>query len=77
MTGEPSDVVMLTSVANEAEAAIILAALEDGGVFATMTGELTSGLRACAPGEVHVLVRRADLSAAEGILDQHETFEAD
>ncbi len=77
MTGEPSDIVVLTSVATEAEAAIILAALEDGGLLATMTGELTSGLRAIAPGEVHVLVCRADLSAAEGILNQHETFESD
>ena len=77
MTGELSDVVVLTSVATEAEAAMIVAALEDGGLRATMTGELTSGLRAAAPGEVQVLVCRADLSAAKQILGNYRTHEPD
>ncbi len=77
MAGEVSDVVVLTSVATEAEAVMIVAVLEDSGLRATITGELTSGFRASAPGEVGVLVCRAELRAAKQILDNRRTHQPD
>ena len=61
-------VVAVTTAASEIEAAIIVTALEEQGFKAQMSGQLTSGFRAEAPGEVRVLVRRGDLQRAEETL---------
>ncbi|MHC5002688.1 MAG: putative signal transducing protein [Planctomycetota bacterium] len=73
MPEDPDQPVTLTTAGSEGEAAIIVAALEDSGFKAQMSGQLTSGFRAEAPGEVRVLVRRADLeSAREALRQLHE-----
>ncbi len=68
MAEDPNRVVVLTTVPTEAEAATIVAALDGGGIQARITGELTSGFRAEAPGDVRVLVREADLEQARELL---------
>ena len=60
----------LTSVRNEMEASVIVAALEEQGVQATMAGVHTAQFRAEAPGWVEVLVAEHDLPAAEAVLDK-------
>ena len=59
---------VLVSVANEMQAALIVNTLEDHGIRATATGDFTSGFRAEAPGDVRVLVKRSDLSEAREVL---------
>ena len=61
-------VVLLTSAPNEMEAGVIVGALEERGIKATMTGTYTSGFRAEAPGWVQVLVGEDDLAAAKEVL---------
>ena len=56
-------------VATEAEGAMIVAALDNAGIDAQMEGALTSALRAEAPGEVGILVRASDASAARRVID--------
>ncbi len=68
MADDPNQVVVLTAVPTEAQAEMIVAALEAQGLQARTTGALTSGLRAGAPGGVQVLVRQADLEQARAIL---------
>jgi Putative prokaryotic signal transducing protein len=63
-------VALLTSAPNEMEAGIIVGALEERGIKATMTGTFTSGFRAEAPGWVQVLVADDDLAAAQEVLDE-------
>jgi hypothetical protein len=73
MPQDPDQPVVLTLASNEAEAAIIVAALEEQGFRAEMAGQLTAGFRAEAPGGVKVLVRRADLEGARAALEElHE-----
>jgi hypothetical protein len=50
------------------EAAAIVHALADRGIFARTIGGWTSGLRAMAPGEVGVVVGEADLARAKEVL---------
>ena len=69
MPEDPDRPVVLTSVPGEAQAVMIVAALEERGVQARTQGELTSGFRAEAPGQVQVLVRHSDLERAREILD--------
>jgi len=52
------------------EAGIIVGALEEAGIKATMTGTYTSGFRAEAPGWVQILVSEEDLAAANEILEE-------
>jgi hypothetical protein len=63
-------VALLTSTPTEMEAGIIVGALEERGIRATMTGTYTAGFRAEAPGWVQVLVSEADLAAAKEILEE-------
>ncbi len=63
-------IVRLTSTPLEAEAGIIVAALEQQGIKATMTGEATAGFRAEAPGWVQVLVAEDDLARAANVLNE-------
>jgi len=62
-------VVPLTSAPSEMEAGIILAALEDNGIKATMSGVYTAGFRAEAPGQVQILVSQQDLARAQQVLE--------
>jgi hypothetical protein len=61
------------------DAGFIVAALDEHGIKATMTGEATAGFRAEAPGWVQVLVAERDLPHAQSVLDalQHEVDEID
>jgi len=65
MTTDPHSPEVLTSVANEVQAAALVAALEVRGVHATTTGGFTAGFRAEAPGQVNIIVRRQDLPRAK------------
>jgi len=67
--------VVLASCADEAEAALLVAALEARGIEAQITGALTSGFRAEVPGGVQVLVRRSDMDRATEALRDVESEE--
>lgn len=64
MTTDKSRPVVLTTRETEAEAALLAAALEEQGLEAMITGGLTSGFRAEAPGQVGILVHEVDLEHA-------------
>ena len=64
--------VVLTSLPSEAQAAILVAALVGDGIHAEMSGTLTSGFRAEAPGNVKVLVMPDDYERAQEILKENE-----
>ena len=68
MPDDPNRPVVLTTAATEAQAALIVAALEERGVQAQATGGYTSGFRAAATGEVRILVRQSDLERARDAL---------
>lgn len=68
--------VVLTTRPNEAQAALLVAALEGRGVKAEATGGFTAGFRAEAPGEVSILVRACDLERAREALREIEAGEA-
>jgi hypothetical protein len=65
MADDPNRPCELLSVANEIEAAGIVTALAAYDIVASTTGAFTSGLRAEAPGDVHIVVRRSDLDRAK------------
>ena len=65
------DVVVLTSVLTEPEAAMIVAALKQDDIDAVTEGALPSGMRAEAPGDVRILVRRADVDLAKARLIEY------
>jgi hypothetical protein len=60
----------LTSVPSELEASLIVAALRDDGLDASMTGIYTAGFRAEAPGQVQVQVADRDLLRAKSVLEE-------
>ncbi len=68
MSTDPQSPVVLSTVANDAEAAAIIAALEEQGIKAEATGGFTAGFAALAPGDVQVVVRQADAERARQIL---------
>ena len=68
MSDDPDRAVVLTTAATEVEGAMIVAALEEHGVQAQMTGALTSGFRAEAPGGLQIIVRYGDLDQAQSAL---------
>ncbi len=70
MAGESNDPVFLTSAPSDAEAALIVAALEDRGINAHSTGELTAGFRAEGPGVVRILVPASELEAAREVWEE-------
>ena len=77
MADDPNRPVVLTTRPTEAQAALIVAALEDRGVQAQATGGFTSGFRAEAPGDVRVLVRECDFERARKALHDIEAGPAD
>ena len=68
MADDPNQPIVLTKVPTEAEAAMIVAALENQGVVAHATGALTSGFRTEVPSGVQILVRQEDLERAREAL---------
>ena len=65
MPVDPNDLKVIASVPSEIEATEIAAAIEDLGIRAVVSGGLTSGFKAAAPGDVKVLVKHADAGRAE------------
>jgi hypothetical protein len=70
MNSDPDGPVTLTTAAHEIEAAAIIGYLEQCGIKAISAGGYTSGFKAEAPGNVAVLVRRADLARARQALEE-------
>lgn len=59
---------VLIGAPTEAEASIIVGFLADRRIAARAVGGFTAGFRAEAPGDVSVLVKRADLERAQNAL---------
>jgi pheromone shutdown protein TraB len=72
MADHSDHIVPLTSAPDEMEAGIIVAALEEHGIKATMSGVYTSGFRAEAPGQVQILIAERDLARAQEVLELAE-----
>ena len=70
MTATLDRIVVLTTLRTEMEAGLIVAALDEAGVPATITGDTTSGFRAEAPGRVQVNIAEADQERALEVLQQ-------
>lgn len=68
MTTTAANPTKLTEVHTDMEAAMIVAALEEHGIEAHLTGEFTSGFKAEAPGNVNILVSETDLTRAQQVL---------
>lgn len=64
--------IVLTTVMSEAEAAILVAQLEDHGIPAQISGGLTGGFRAEAPGSVKILVHEENMERAKAFLAERE-----
>jgi Putative prokaryotic signal transducing protein len=77
MTHQPEHIKRLTSTLLEMEAGVIVSALEENGIKATLTGVATAGFRAEAPGWVHVLVAEEDLPRAQSVLDEVRKNQSD
>jgi hypothetical protein len=72
MAERAQEMTKLIEVRSEAQAAMIVAALEDAGIRAYMQGGLTAGFRAEAPGGVEVMVERADIGRAQEVLRERK-----
>ena len=77
MSKRPDDLDVLTAVATEVEAAMIVDALKDEGIDASAEGGLTAGLRAEVPGDVRVIVRHEDIDKAQKVLAEYEKGQTD
>ncbi len=77
MTSDSERLEALTSTPNESQAAMIVAALKDGGIEAVAEGGLTAGFRAETFGEVKVMVREKDLDAARAALAEFKDVMSD
>jgi hypothetical protein len=76
VTEDPNNPVILMSASSEMEAAPIVSALREEGIEVTTTGDLTSGFRAYAPGEVQLIVRQRDLEQARAAVERFEQNDA-
>ncbi len=70
MSNKPA---ILKSVPTEIEANLIKGLLTGHGIETDIEGILTSGFRAEAPGQVHIVVHEDDLQKAQEILDEINT----
>jgi len=68
MSAEPNHPEVLTTAANDLEAAPLLAALAELGIETTSTGSFTADFRAEAPGRVRIVVKHEDLARAKEAL---------
>lgn len=64
--------VTLIRTDDEISGSIVVAALENAGIKATMTGGFTAGFRAEAPGYVNIVIRQRDLERAREVLKSTE-----
>ncbi len=69
-TTDPDRPIVLATYPTEIWASMLVAKLRDEGIFTEMSGALTAGFRAEAPGGVHVLVRTRDAKRAGEILEE-------
>tara|TARA_R110002111_G_scaffold133330_1_gene199169 strand:- start:482 stop:751 length:270 start_codon:yes stop_codon:yes gene_type:complete len=72
MTSDPDHLEALTSTLNESRAAMIVAALKDGGIDAVAEGGLMANFRGECYSEVKVMVRSRDLEAARAALAEYK-----
>lgn len=72
MKADAANIVTLTSVANDLEAATILSVLEEHGIAARAVGGFTARFRAEAPGDVQILVKQHELAQAQDLLSELE-----
>ena len=77
MADPSSSPCVLSSVANEVEAAGMVTALAEYGIEASMVGGFTAGFKAEAPGSVQILVRRSDLDEAKRALAEIQRDEGE
>ena len=70
MAFDPQSPKVLVSVANDVEAATIVAALAEHDIEATTAGGYTSGFQTAVPGDVQVLVSQTDFDRAKDALLQ-------
>lgn len=70
MSTDRSSTTVLAVVHTEAEAAMMVQALESQGIPAQYVGALTSGFRAEVPGEVSVMVHTENVSRAREVLNE-------
>jgi hypothetical protein len=77
MSERTDHVAVVTTAPTEMEAGIIVAALEREGIKATMSGAATAGFRVGVPGEVEILVASEDEEAAQRVLAEAKSLEAD
>lgn len=69
---ESSEPTTLAVFPDELHAQLLMAALQDQGIDAMVSGGVTGGYRAEAPGMVRVLVHSGDIQAAKKIFDEWE-----
>ncbi|MFO0790896.1 MAG: DUF2007 domain-containing protein [Pirellulales bacterium] len=74
---DPLEPVLLTSAPHEWGAGVIVSALEDEGIKATMAGENTADFRVATPGWVEVYVAEKDRQRAMEILEKVQAENAD
>jgi Putative prokaryotic signal transducing protein len=67
---DPLEPVVLTAAPHEWGAGVIVAALEQEEIKATMAGENTADFRVATPGWVQVYVAKKDLERAREILEK-------
>jgi hypothetical protein len=65
---ESDNPIVLTSLPSEPPAALLVGRLRNEGIRAEMSGMLTSGFRADAPGSVQILIRPEDAERARELL---------
>lgn len=75
MSDDPNRPVVLTAVANEFEAGVIVSRLELSGIKAVAVGEFTANFKAEAPGSVKVLVPFADLERARQVVAEDQPLD--
>lgn len=73
----PEHVAVAASAENELEAGVMLAALEEAGIKATMSGAATADFRVAVPGEVQILVAQEDLERAQEVIKEGQDDEED
>jgi hypothetical protein len=74
---DPLEPVILTSAPHEWGAGVIVSALEDEGIKATVVGENTADFRVGVPSWVPVYVAEKDLERARQILEKVQAENAD
>ncbi|HEX4412409.1 MAG TPA: DUF2007 domain-containing protein [Lacipirellulaceae bacterium] len=74
---DPLEPVILTAAPHEWGAGVIVSALEEEGIKATMAGENTADFRVAAPSWVQVYVAQQDLARAQEILEKVQAENAD